>query len=182
MTNITYNPIRPESHPHQCTETRNNGKQHKRSKGIHIWYRDCESESGWPGFLPIVSWDLCMLHTYLRLTQRTSIPSISSMNLLLTETRASCGHAWNQSIAVQLTMAGNFRALTRSVWPTGEKQKTICRERGEGRTGQKQQRDVCARQYNEISMREGLRSDTVVSYSRPGHWCKAALTFRVALL
>lgn len=127
----------------------------KRSKEIHIWYRDCETESGWPGFLPTVYWDLCMLHTYLRLTQRTSIPSISSMNLLLTETRASCGQAWNQSIAVQLTMAGNFRALTRSVWPTGEKQKTICREQGEGRTGQKQQRDVCARQYTEISDNEG---------------------------
>lgn len=68
----------------------------------------------------------------------TLIPGISSMNLLLTDSRASCGHSWNQSMAVQLTMAGNFRALTRSVEPTGEKHKMICRdEEKQKREGEK---------------------------------------------
>lgn len=46
---------------------------------------------------------------------------VSSRNLLLTDTRASSGHSWNQSMAVQLTTAGNLLARTRSVEPTGEK-------------------------------------------------------------
>ena len=50
--------------------------------------------------------------------------SVSSKNLRLTETRASAGHSWNQSIAVQLVTAGNFLPLTRSVVPTGEKHNT----------------------------------------------------------
>lgn len=125
-------------------------------------------------------WALWGLGTYRRLTQRTSIPSMSSMNLLLTETRASCGHAWNQSIAVQLTMAGNFRALTRSVWPTGEKQKTICREQGEGGQVRNNRRmHVSSSTLTSQTMREGARPDTLVSYPSPGHWCKAASTFRV---
>lgn len=49
---------------------------------------------------------------------------VSSRNLLLTDTRASSGHSWNQSMAVQLTMAGNLLARTRRVEPTGEKQRT----------------------------------------------------------
>lgn len=71
-----------------------------------------------------------------RLTWHTSIPLVSSMNLLLTETRASCGHSWNQSIAVQLTRAGNFRALPLSVWPTGEKHRMICGDMGAGQKGE----------------------------------------------
>lgn len=77
----------------------------------------------------------------------TSIPLVSSMNLLLTETRASCGHAWNQSIAVQLTMAGNFRALPLSVWPTGEKHRMICGDMG---AGQKEENDEWTKNYTAI--------------------------------
>lgn len=51
----------------------------------------------------------------------TSMSPVSSRNLLLTDTRASSGHSWNQSMAVQLTMAGNLLARTRRVEPTGEK-------------------------------------------------------------
>lgn len=48
----------------------------------------------------------------------------SCKNLTETETRASCGHSWNQLMAVLLVMAGNLRERTRSVEPTGEKQST----------------------------------------------------------
>lgn len=54
----------------------------------------------------------------------TSMSGVSSRNLLLTDTRASSGHSWNQSMAVQLTTAGNLLARTRRVEPTGEKQRT----------------------------------------------------------
>ena len=54
----------------------------------------------------------------------TSMSSTSERNLVLTEVRASSGHSWNQSILVQLTMAGNFRLRIRSVEPTGEKHST----------------------------------------------------------
>lgn len=47
----------------------------------------------------------------------------SSRNLLLTDTSASSGHSWNQSMAVQFTKAGNLLARTRRVEPTGEKQR-----------------------------------------------------------
>lgn len=81
-----------------------------------------------------------------RLTQHTSVPLVSSMNLLLTVTRASWGQAWNQSTAVQLTRAGNFRALLLSVWPTGEKHKMICGDTG---AGQNQEGDEWAKNYTE---------------------------------
>lgn len=61
-------------------------------------------------------------------SQLTSMSGVSSRNLLLTDTRASSGHSWNQSMAVQLTTAGNLLALTRRVEPTGEKQRTTCAE------------------------------------------------------
>ena len=54
----------------------------------------------------------------------TGIRSTSERNRELTDIRASCGHSWNQSILVQLTMAGNFRLLTLRVVPTGEKHST----------------------------------------------------------
>lgn len=57
-------------------------------------------------------------------SQLTSMSGVSSRNLLLTDTRASSGHSWNQSMAVQLTTAGNLLARTRRVEPTGEKQST----------------------------------------------------------
>lgn len=57
-------------------------------------------------------------------SQLTSMSGVSSRNLLLTDTRASSGHSWNQSMAVQLTTAGNLLARTRRVEPTGEKQRT----------------------------------------------------------
>lgn len=53
----------------------------------------------------------------------TSMSPVSSRKRLLTDTSASSGHSWNQSMAVQLTTAGNRRARTRSVEPTGEKQR-----------------------------------------------------------
>lgn len=57
---------------------------------------------------------------------RTSseMSSTSERNLELTDIKASSGHSWNQSMLVQLTMAGNLRARTRSVDPTGEKHST----------------------------------------------------------
>lgn len=57
-------------------------------------------------------------------SQLTSMSGVSSRNLLLTDTRASSGHSWNQSMAVQLTTAGNLLARTRRVEPTGEKHRT----------------------------------------------------------
>ena len=74
----------------------------------------------------------CILSWYY--TENTSMiwltlmRSTSDRNLELTEMRASSGHSWNQSILVQLTMAGNLRALTLSVVPTGEKHSTTCTE------------------------------------------------------
>lgn len=53
----------------------------------------------------------------------TSMSPVSSRNRLLTDTSASSGHSWNQSMAVQFTTAGNLRARTRRVEPTGEKQR-----------------------------------------------------------
>lgn len=49
---------------------------------------------------------------------------MSSKNLADTELRASTGHSWNQSIEVQFVTAGNFRLLTLSADPTGEKHNT----------------------------------------------------------
>lgn len=51
------------------------------------------------------------------------------MKVVLTDCRASWGQEWNQSIAVQFTRAGNFRARVRNVNPTGEKHKTTWRTR-----------------------------------------------------
>ena len=44
-----------------------------------------------------------------------------------TETRASWGQGWNQSMTVLLISAGKLRALTRSASPAGLKQSTTCR-------------------------------------------------------
>ncbi|KAI1232528.1 CDP-diacylglycerol--glycerol-3-phosphate 3-phosphatidyltransferase, partial [Lamprotornis superbus] len=76
-----------------------------------------------------------MRSTGMALSRITGISGVSSFirasamepaatNLLLTDTRASSGHSWNQSMAVQLTTAGNLLARTRRVEPTGEKQRT----------------------------------------------------------
>lgn len=59
------------------------------------------------------------IHSWL-----TSIFSTFWRNLKLTDSRASCGHSWNQSMAVQLTTAGNFLLRSLSLLPTGEKQRT----------------------------------------------------------
>ena len=48
----------------------------------------------------------------------------SLMNLIDTDMRASSGHSWNQSMQVQLMMAGNFLPRTLRVLPTGEKHST----------------------------------------------------------
>ncbi|KAL2297868.1 hypothetical protein Nmel_016434 [Mimus melanotis] len=65
---------------------------------------------------PAAAVDLDLMNSGLKLG--------SLRNLLLTDTRASSGHSWNQSMAVQLTTAGNLLARTRRVEPTGEKQRT----------------------------------------------------------
>ena len=53
--------------------------------------------------------------------------STSSRNLAATDSRASSGHGWNQSITVQLTSAGNFLDLFLNASPTGEKQRDMWR-------------------------------------------------------
>ena len=60
----------------------------------------------------------------MQFSELTEMRSISERNLELTEMRASSGHSWDQSMLVQFTMAGNFRARTRRVEPTGEKHST----------------------------------------------------------
>ena len=55
------------------------------------------------------------------------MPSVSERKRALTDTSASSGHSWNQSMEVQLTTAGNFLALTLRVEPTGEKHRMTCR-------------------------------------------------------
>ena len=54
----------------------------------------------------------------------SGIEDSSFMNLMETDIRASSGHSWNQSMQVQLTIAGNFLPLILKVLPTGEKQST----------------------------------------------------------
>lgn len=61
----------------------------------------------------------------------TSSPGIFSMKVELTDCKASWGQGWNQSMAVQFTRAGNFRARVRNVNPTGEKHKTTWRTKTE---------------------------------------------------
>jgi hypothetical protein len=56
-----------------------------------------------------------------------AISGMSTRKRCATETSASCGQPWNQSNAVQLTRAGNWRARTRNLSPTGEKQSTTCK-------------------------------------------------------
>lgn len=56
----------------------------------------------------------------------TPRPSIFSTKVLLTDCRANWGQAWNQSMALQFTRAGNFLARVLRVKPTGEKQSTTC--------------------------------------------------------
>lgn len=63
----------------------------------------------------------------------TGMRSTSAMKRWLTETSAVSGQLWNQSMTVQLTRAGNMRARTRSVLPTGEKQRTTWREKDKER-------------------------------------------------
>lgn len=53
----------------------------------------------------------------------TSMPSVFCRKRRLTDSRACCGHSWNQSMAVQFTMAGNLLLRTLSLLPTGEKQR-----------------------------------------------------------
>lgn len=56
------------------------------------------------------------------------MPSISLMNLWLTDCRASEVQGWNQSIVVHWMMAGNRRALRQRALPTGDKHSTTCKE------------------------------------------------------
>mmetsp|Transcript_9193 Transcript_9193/g.38628 ORF Transcript_9193/g.38628 Transcript_9193/m.38628 type:complete len:250 (-) Transcript_9193:487-1236(-) len=52
---------------------------------------------------------------------------ISAKKRPATETSASCGHGWNQSMTVQLMSAGKFLARMRNLSPTGEKHRHTCR-------------------------------------------------------
>lgn len=70
------------------------------------------------GFIPV-----CIFKVWAVLT---SMFSTSSRNLKLTDSSASCGHSWNQSMAVQFTTAGNFLLRTLSLLPTGEKHRATC--------------------------------------------------------
>lgn len=63
----------------------------------------------------------------------TSTASVSRRKRRLTDSRASRGHSWNQSMATQLTMAGNLLLRTRSLLPTGEKHSATCRVQGRRR-------------------------------------------------
>lgn len=65
----------------------------------------------------------------------TSTASVSRRKRRLTDSRASRGHSWNQSMATQLTMAGNLLLRTRSLLPTGEKHSATCG--GKGGEGEK---------------------------------------------
>lgn len=69
----------------------------------------------------MICFELYTLNLLYLLTGRTSR---FWRNFLETEMSASCGHSWNQLIAVELTRAGNLRARIRKVAPTGEKHKT----------------------------------------------------------
>ena len=51
------------------------------------------------------------------------MPSVFCRKWRLTDSRACFGHSWNQLMAVQFTMAGNFLLRTLSLGPTGEKQR-----------------------------------------------------------
>ncbi len=53
--------------------------------------------------------------------------STSSRNLWATISRASSGHAWNQSMVQQLIRDGNWRSRFRNASPIGLKATTMCR-------------------------------------------------------
>ena len=65
--------------------------------------------------------------TFSRTSSACSSICASSRKRWATEISASRGHAWNQSIVVQLVSAGNLRQRTRNALPTGEKQRTTWR-------------------------------------------------------
>ena len=56
-----------------------------------------------------------------------SMLGISERKRPATETSASCGQGWNQSMTVQLMSAGKLRARMRNLSPTGEKHRHTCR-------------------------------------------------------
>ena len=55
-----------------------------------------------------------------------SMFSTSARKRFATDTSASCGHGWNQSMAVLLMSAGKLRARMRKRSPTGLKHSTTC--------------------------------------------------------
>lgn len=59
----------------------------------------------------------------------SSAPGRPAKKLVATVSRASLGHAVNQSIVVQFTSEGNLRRRSRKASPTGLKLSTICRLR-----------------------------------------------------
>lgn len=77
---------------------------------------------------------LCPMWPVLLAQRLTGMSSVSSRKRALTDTRASSGHSWNQSMAVQLTTAGNFLARTRRTEPTGEKHRITWGQDTEGRS------------------------------------------------
>lgn len=61
----------------------------------------------------------------------TSMPSVFCKKRRLTDSSACWGHSWNQLMAVQFTMAGNFLLRTLSLFPTGEKQRVTWETEGQ---------------------------------------------------
>lgn len=78
---------------------------------------------------------------------------------------ASCCHSWNQSIVVQLTMAGNFWAIFLSVALVGEKQNDLRRGgRGKGEKITPQQLEAIKDRH---AMNHGLVLASAPRGSRP---------------
>lgn len=75
------------------------------------------------------NFNLALWTSEVRRTLRGVLPPLTSMFFVfcrkrrLTDSRACWGHSWNQLMAVQFTMAGNFLLRILSLFPTGEKQR-----------------------------------------------------------
>ena len=65
---------------------------------------------------------------------------MSPRNLRDTDTKASLGHSWNQSVLVVLMRAGNLRLLLRRVLPCGEKHNTTLKERNDERMNERERK------------------------------------------
>ena len=71
----------------------------------------------------MLEWKNWTISTHLSLV--SMLISIGPKNLRATETKASLGQAWNQSIVQQFTKEGNILTLVRKASPIGLKHRTI---------------------------------------------------------